>query len=148
MSKKLEKFILNRFAANEHGTFGALIFPDFIPRVLTLEDIWLGNKRNMSCIPTGNYIAKKYRSPKFGRELFILENVPRRDAIVIHSGNLAGAPAQKDGHTDGCILVGLNPNNFNGKWGLGYSSLALDVLMDYCKDWSEIQIEIIDFTRP
>lgn len=54
-----------------------------------------------TCIPFGTYKVIVDVSPKFGRELPRLLNVPHFDGILIHRGNTA-----KD--TAGCILPGEN----------------------------------------
>lgn len=54
-----------------------------------------------TCIPFGKYKVIVNVSPRFGRELPRLLNVPSFDGILIHRGNTA-----KD--TAGCILVGEN----------------------------------------
>lgn len=54
-----------------------------------------------TCIPFGTYKVIVDRSPKFGRELPRLLNVPHFKGILIHRGNTT-----KD--TAGCILLGEN----------------------------------------
>jgi hypothetical protein len=86
---------------NDKQTLGQLLILDS-DRVAfscnTLELPYVDNKRNISCIPTGEYWVRKRKSPKFGL-CFIVEDVPNRKYILIHKGNF---------HTDirGCILVG------------------------------------------
>lgn len=50
-------------------------------------------------IPPGTYELVLNLSPKFGRYMWYLKDVPRRVGIMIHAGNTL-----KD--TNGCILVG------------------------------------------
>lgn len=52
-------------------------------------------------IPDGTYTFNKAYHDKFKCNVFELEGVPKRSAILIHPGN-----TQKD--TIGCILVGKN----------------------------------------
>lgn len=54
-----------------------------------------------SAIPYGTYKVIYSWSPRFGRELPRLLNVPHFDGILIHPGNTATDSA-------GCILVGKN----------------------------------------
>ena len=51
-----------------------------------------------TAIPAGTYEVTVNMSPKFGRELPRLLNVPFFDGILIHRGS-------NDKHTSGCILV-------------------------------------------
>ena len=64
----------------------------------TLELSRKNNKKNVSCIPIGDYKVKKRRSKKFGWH-FHIQDVDNRDLILIHKGNY---------YTDieGCVLVG------------------------------------------
>ncbi len=63
----------------------------------TLEPVWVNNKKNISCIPEGEYNAAKYPSKNFGNTYIL--GVTGRSGILFHWGN-----TQKD--TEGCIIIG------------------------------------------
>ena len=68
----------------------------------TLENPYLNNQRNISCIPEGSYKVR-LRLPRESATRnylhLLVQDVPNRDWILFHRGNSA-----KD--TSGCILVG------------------------------------------
>jgi len=103
------KLILERYSHEEKQTIGNLYLTEnngsIIARWDSLELPWLDNQRNISCIPTGTYKARKHYSPKFGKCLW-LQDVPNRSEILIHSGNF---------YSDilGCILIGKNLKDIN-----------------------------------
>ena len=69
----------------------------------TLENPWVDNQRNISCIPEGVYPVRLRLPRESGTRDYIhllVKDVKDRDYILIHIGNTA-----KD--TSGCILVGL-----------------------------------------
>jgi hypothetical protein len=92
------KLELIRVKERHDATLGVLCIDDY-PRMVTLEEPWLGNQRNISCIPLGKYQISRHDSPRFG-ETFIVERVKDRSHILFHKGNTA-----KD--TRGCILLGM-----------------------------------------
>jgi hypothetical protein len=90
-------FELVRLYSTGFGTFGVLL-NNKIPLCVTLEDPWLDNKKTKSCIPAGEYKVVPHSGMRYKR-VWRLEDVPGRDAILIHSGNTIE-------DTQGCILVG------------------------------------------
>jgi len=109
----MKKLRLNRIAKKETYTIGKLYIDDayFCD---TLEDKDRGLRQDMSlseiqkikvqdetAIPTGIYKVIVNQSPKFGRLLPRLLDVPGFEGVLIHRGN-------NDKHTSGCILVGEN----------------------------------------
>lgn len=93
------KLRLMRETVTDQATIGRL-FVDDVFECYTLEDVPRDEKvKHETCIPTGTYRVVLTHSPKFGRELPLLLNVPEFEGIRIHPGNT------KD-HTSGCILVG------------------------------------------
>jgi hypothetical protein len=88
---------IKRFYSKEDCTLGALLIDgEFFCN--TLENPWLDNKANISCIPFGRYIVKRVNSPKYG-DTFEVKEVYERTYILFHAGNTS-----KD--TKGCILLG------------------------------------------
>lgn len=77
-------------------TIGRLSFDGF--KCFTLELPWRENARGVSCIPGGEYIARKRRSPSNG-DVLEFEGVPNRSYIQLHAGNYTR-------QVRGCILVG------------------------------------------
>ena len=68
----------------------------------TLENPWLDNQRNVSCIPEGNYKVRLRLARESATRDYLhllVQDVPNRSYILFHRGNTA-----KD--TSGCILVG------------------------------------------
>ena len=89
-----------------------------------------------TAIPAGTYKVIYNWSPKFGRNLPRLLNVPYFDGILIHPGNTADDSA-------GCILVGRNTSV--GKLTESrYTSNCLNALIEEAQRHGEkIIIEII-----
>jgi len=87
----------------------------------TLENPWVNNERNISCIPAGQYnvrirVARESATREYVH--LLVKDVPNRKYILFHRGNTA-----KD--TRGCIVVGLSrKQDF-----VGNSTLAMDLLM-------------------
>ena len=79
-------------------------------------------------IPAGTYPLERTWSPKFKRLMPLIEGVPERDGIRIHTGT-------KPEHSAGCVLV--NP----------MAAANLDIMFNYIKKYTEdenVQIEITD----
>jgi len=93
-----------RLMRSDQGTLGKLYYSNF--SCYTLELPWRDNKRNISCIPAGEYDSKIRVSPKFGKVYWLTE-VENRSFILMHSGNWAGDVEKKfKSHVNGCILLG------------------------------------------
>ena len=81
----------------KHGTFSVLIVNSNVFCVC-LEPPDLENLKNKSSIPAQQYVCERYSSPKYP-DTFQIMNVPERNYVLFHSGNIVG-------HTQGCILLG------------------------------------------
>ena len=87
----------------------------------TLENPYLDNQRNISCIPEGEYeVRLRYPRESGTRDylLLLVKDVPDRDYILFHIGN-------RPSDTSGCILVGLS----SSQDFVNNSRLAMDLLM-------------------
>lgn len=126
---------LKRIAMNDHGTFGVLT-DNHTPLALTLERPWLQNRADVSCIPEGNYICKRVRSPKFG-DTFEVADVPGRTHILFHSGNTMD-------HTKGCVLVGQRFGSLGEKDAVLSSRDGFHALRERLKNTEEFLLRIIN----
>lgn len=104
------KLLISRYSFSDKQTIGnGYVLDDsgiIIYEFNTLELPFKDNKNNISCIPIGNYIAKKRYSKKF-KTHFHIQDVPNRSLILLHRGNF---------HTEirGCVLCGGDLNYIDG----------------------------------
>ena len=87
----------------------------------TLENPYINNERNISCIPEGQYKVRLRRARESATRDYLhllIQDVPNRDWILFHRGNTA-----KD--TSGCILVG----NGRQQDAVENSRLAMDLVI-------------------
>lgn len=120
-----------RVLHSDNGTFGVFLDGD-TPLCLTCEDPWKDNHPMVSCIPEGKYKFTKYSSPRFN-DVWILENVPGRSMILIHSGNTID-------DTHGCILVGERFGSLGTLPAVLQSKEALQMLRSKLPDEGDIEI--------
>jgi hypothetical protein len=126
---------LVRLGSSGRGTFGALRH-GLVPFVLTLERPWANNEQNVSCIPSGRYICRRVRSPKFGNT-FEVTNVPGRTDVLFHSGNTIE-------DTRGCILIG---EEFSGTFDrpmLVSSQRGFSEFLKYLENTTQFDLIIYD----
>ena len=133
-------FILKRIHYGDNFTVGHLIVNSEVI-CLTLEDkvreedgqpVSEWKIPHVTAIPKGIYIVTKTFSPKFGKVMPLLNDVPGYSGVRIHPGN-------SDVDTDGCILVGTSWDGKND-WIVGSTS-AFNKLLPLLGDQSTIQIE-------
>lgn len=103
---------LQRLETGPEGTFGALSLDGIL--LVTGELPWADNAPGVSRIPVGRYALKWLHSPKFGRHVYHLQDVPGRTVIEVHPGNFCAAPPLKS-NTDGCILLGIRRGILDGQ---------------------------------
>jgi hypothetical protein len=104
-----------------HCTIGKMLLAGGMV-FFTLERPWLNNKKNVSCIPApGTYHAQLRRSPHLGITYW-LKDVPDRQFILIHSGNIVA-------HVQGCIMLGLSRGRLRGERAVFQSVTAIRQFM-------------------
>ena len=118
--KKLINLLLIRDTFSKNSVIGEL-FLNGERMCDTLENPWINNKKNVSCIPRGEYKVRLRLPRESATRNYIhllVQDVPNRDWILFHRGNTS-----KD--TRGCILVGLgSQQDF-----VSNSVLAMDLLI-------------------
>ena len=93
---------LYRYKQTSQHTLGIFVIDG--QAFYTIERPWLNNRKNESCIPTGEYTVNfmaRSGSGKY-RNVYHLQNVKNRGGILIHNGNLVS-------HSRGCIILGTRP---------------------------------------
>lgn len=91
--------------------------------LFTLEDAWMNNQPNVSCIPVGKYRCIFSMSHRFKKIMPELLNVPGRAGIRIHGGNTTA-------DTEGCILLGQRMEDDR----LFFSQKAIGYFNDWLSD--------------
>ena len=124
--------ILNRWAFFNGCTLGRLEFEGF--KCWTVEPPWLDNAVNVSCVPDGEYNMIRHDSPKFGENVWMLEDVPGRSYILIHAGNTA-----KD--VTGCIALGEGLRT--GADGVTSSRKALSAFDKLTEGLDQLPLQIV-----
>lgn len=101
---------------DDQGTISVLRIPHYAWSCFIQELPERGNERCFSRIPRpAVLIARWVKTPKHG-EVYLLELVPERSAILMHSGNYAG-DTRKGWRSDvlGCLEYGLKVVIMNGQ---------------------------------
>jgi hypothetical protein len=124
---------LVRVHERHDATLGILIIDDY-PRMVTLEPPWMGNARNVSCIPNGRYRISRTTSKRFG-ETFEVVRVPNRSHILFHAGNIRH-------NTQGCILVGRQFSPTIGNSMILESKDAMEWFLRYLSGVDEADLTV------
>ena len=142
------KLLLRRIAKRPTYTIGKL-YIDGKYFCDTLEDTDRGLKQDTplseirkikvpsrTAIPTGTYKVIVNKSPKFGRMLPRLLNVPGFEGILIHRGN-------SDKDSSGCVLLGENKVVGRVINSTKYEIKLVDILTKVQSSGEDITIEIV-----
>lgn len=120
MSAQLPVFTLVREASSNDGTLGEILNPDGSHLCYTCELPGQNNAPDVSCIPLGSYGCIPHDSAAH-RNVWELQNVPNRIAILIHNGNT-------ENDSLGCIVVGSQQGTLGGLPAVLNSNATLAML--------------------
>ncbi len=142
----IRKVFINRVWHNDKESIGYLYVTDetgmpiFASIVLERGD--RNNKRNISRITAGIYPLKLTYSPKFGRYMWLVDEVPNRSGIRIHSANYWN-------QINGCIVPGLRLKDLNkdGLIDVTNSRSTTKQFEQALKGLTETTIEIRDYDK-
>jgi len=117
-----------RFDTGIYGTFSEFYIPGKGWSSFVAEPPWKDNRRDVSCIPAGEYIVRPRKSPKYGWSYHITD-VPNRSYVLLHSGNLAG-DIEKGmmTHTKACHLHGQKMGWISGQKAVLNSRATINAL--------------------
>lgn len=129
---------LIRLEQGQEGTFGVLRLNGQVFCV-TLEPPEQGNRENISCIPTGEYLCRRVESPRFGTT-FEVAHVPNRKHILLHPGNVTD-------DTSGCVLLGKHFGKLRGDRAILNSGKTFMRFMDACSGSSTFPFIVKDASK-
>jgi hypothetical protein len=121
-------FKLVRDFESDDSVFGELLGDEFTS-FQTVERLFDGVPK----IPSGKYKCTRFLSPHLGYEVFMLNDVPYHDHILIHIAN-----TWKD--LDGCIGIGMERNMSEDM--ILQSKIAFDKFMAIQKDVQEFLLTV------
>lgn len=108
-TKPMLEIELKRLRDNQWCTIGALSMPGFTCSTIELpKQAYSGSKIR---IPAGRYSMRLYNSPRWAKDVPLLQNVPGRSLIEIHPSNYAIRPSDGKCLLEGCIALGTNPSS-------------------------------------
>ena len=114
------------------GAFGAMKI-DEEPFCVTLEPPDKQNAVRVSCIPPGQYIAKRFKSPRYGSTWRV--QVHGRTYILFHAGNVIK-------HTKGCILLAEHYGKLSGNLAVLNSGKTFKRFMTRTVMYNELHLTI------
>jgi len=126
--------VLKRISQTAECTRGVLLAANE-PICLTLENPWLNNEPNVSCIPDGEYEIGPVNSPHFGH-VYEIKNVPGRSHILLHKGNI-----ERD--TEGCVLLGSSFGTLAMQPAVLGSKAAFDKFMRFMASNPKGRIKVV-----
>lgn len=126
---------LVRSQFRQDGIFGSLYQPDGDLVAVTLEHAYLEIGGYVPKLPDGLYTCKRRLSPRFGRELFQIMDVPGCTFMEIHVGNF-----QID--SDGCVLLGVNVITVGDAKAISSSRIAFNHFMDLQSGIDEFPLNV------
>ena len=126
-------FTLTRFKYGSTETVGRLVSDTQGLIFWTIENPWLDNAPNISCIPEGLYYLERYDSPSHGADTWQFINVPNRTFCQIHVANYAS-------DVSGCI--GLGVQVMSGMGGVSNSKDAMSQFTDMTAGLNSLKMTI------
>ena len=126
-------FTLTRFKYGANETVGRLVSDTQGLIFWTIENPWLDNAPNISCIPEGLYYLERYDSPSHGADTWQFINVPNRTFCQIHVANYAS-------DVSGCI--GLGVQVMSGMGGVSNSKDAMSQFTDMTAGLNSLKMTI------
>lgn len=138
----MREAILQRQPSTDEGTPGRLT-TDSGWECATLELPWRDNRRGLSSIPAGRYLCRWGHSASRGRALYWVHGVPGREAIQLHSANLAGDVDRGFvAQVKGCIALGRTHGRLRNQLAVLASRATVaefEALLGHADFWLEIR---------
>jgi len=136
------KAVLERLESSDQGTFGRITFGS--TTLFTGELQEKGNASNASCIPAGNYKCLWTYSNAFKRQMYLVDSVPNRAGIRIHSANFMGdRSCGLKCQLYGCIALGEKLGVMDGQKAVLLSAFAVRKL-EAAMARQPFELEIVD----
>ena len=137
---RCSNYCIDKLYINNEYFSDALEDPDRgLTDTMSLEEIKKIKIKGNTCIPYGTYNVTITYSPRFKRNLPLINNVKGFDGILIHVGD------GPNGYrlTEGCILVGRNTIKGGLTEGKKYFQLLYNKMLEAKKRGEEIKITIV-----